>query len=271
MKHFDVVLRTQISRTLHTSIDGRRHDHGRDLIGNTRGLLLVAGFVGLASSLLAGCVRSGGPATSVPSALTAIEDTAEDAYDQSLASNAPGVEADANELNDAWQSFRPRAQTDGASTNVLDTMDRSITELRSVASNPPGDVELARAANAVSAPMDELFALYEPPVPPAVLELDYLGREVVLDARESDFDGSTTHVNSIEVTFGSIRDELIADGGQQEAADFASSITAMRADIEAGDAGQLETDANVELELVDVMEGVFTEAEGAEGGAEEAD
>lgn len=123
---------------------------------------------------------------------------------------------------------------------------------------------LARAANAVSAPVDAFFALYEDPVPPPVLRLDSLGREVVLDARDGDFGAASGHVDQFSTTFGQVRDALIADGGEAESTAFINDINSMRDDITAADATKLATDANDALEVVDGMEGVFAKAAAAE-------
>lgn len=200
----------------------------------------------------------------VPAPLADIEGTAEDAYDKALVSDFAAVAAGAASIDGAWRSFRAEAGSAGAAAEVVSQMDEAVSGLVSASATPTDAAVLARAANAISAPMDELFALYETAVPPAVLALDYLGREVVLDARQGTLADATRHIDAIEDTYGTVRPGLLAGGGERPAAEYEASIDAMRADVSTEDAAALETDANVGLELVDAMEGVFESNEEAD-------
>lgn len=226
-------------------------------------LMLACAHLGCASD------EAGGVVDTVPAALKQIEGDAEGAYDEALAGHVAAVAKVAATIDTGWKAFRVEAEAAGGRTEDLAAMDAAIAGLVSAAANTTDAILLARAANAVSGPMDELFALYEAPVPPAVLALDYLGREVVLDARQADYAGADQHVSTIEATFATFRAELVADGGEQDAKDYDASVAAMREDVKAPDAKKLEADANVGLELVDAMEGVFSSA--AEAESEEED
>ncbi|MEQ9321532.1 MAG: hypothetical protein RIF41_20370 [Polyangiaceae bacterium] len=210
-----------------------------------------------------GSSQAAGPVSTVPTDLKDIEGLAEDAYDKALAGDTAAVSADADTIASGWQAFRAQAESDGASGDVLDAMDAATAGLTAAVGD--GSSDLARAANAISAPMDELFGLYQDPVPPAVLALDYLGREVALDARDGTFDRASDDVTAIETTYGALRSELIDNGGDQEASDYDASVSKLQADIAAANATQLEADANEGLEIVDAMEAVFAASAEAPG------
>ncbi|MCA9552913.1 MAG: hypothetical protein KC933_22955, partial [Myxococcales bacterium] len=151
----------------------------------------IAGL-GLLLTCLAGCSSQSPALSTVPSGLKDIESVAEDAYDKALAGDHAAVSADADSIDTAWNTFKTQAMTDGATAGLVASVDAAVSALKTVVTSTAGDLALARSANGVSAPMSGLFALYEDPVPPAVLELDYLGREVVLDARELRFGDAST-------------------------------------------------------------------------------
>lgn len=205
------------------------------------------------------CVSTGPIAATgeVPAGLLDVEGQAEDAYDKALAGDFAAVVIAADEIDSAWQAYRAQAVTDGATPADVDAMDTAISELRSVAASSTEVAIVARAANAISAPMDELFSLYDPIVPPDILALDYLGREVVLDGMEVDMAAATADVDTIDTTWAGVRPIVVEAGGDVVAMDYDASITALRADIAAQDGPALVTEANAGLELVDVMEGVF--------------
>ena len=156
----------------------------------------------LALPLLAAC------GSSVPAGLADIEGTAEDAYDKALVSDYAAVSADADTLTSAWKGYRDQAEADGASAADLGAMDDAIDGLSAAVDSQADltDVELARAANAVSAPMDELYSLYDDPVPASILALDYGGREVSIDAMEEGMGDALEDIGCLLYTSPSPRD-----------------------------------------------------------------
>lgn len=214
----------------------------------------------LSLSALAACSDGGGsgsPNGEVPASLVDIESAGEDAYDRALLEDYAAVAAAADLLDEDWAALREAGTVDDAPANALADLDSAIAALATAARNPVDAATVARAANAVSAPMDELFGLFEPTVPSDVLALDYLGREIVLDGMQADLDAAVGHVDVVQSTWDGLRTKVVEAGGSRETQDYEASIDAMRADIAAGDAAQLIVDANAGLELVDAIEGVF--------------
>ena len=227
--------------------------------------VLVLALLSLAAS---GCGGDGegaeAAAATLPAALQGVESKAEDAFDHALAADFEAVRADAAAVAQGWNAYRAQAEADGAAAADLAAMDVAVSAFQSAAADATDAVVLARAANAVSAPMDELFALYDPPTPPVVLALDYLGREVVLDARQADFAGAGVHIDALAAGFAGIRAALVAGGGAQQAADYDASVAALGAAVTAADGTRLEAEARAGLELVDAMEGVCASVEVAD-------
>ena len=197
----------------------------------------------------------------VPAGLSAVESGAEDAYDMALAGDNAAVARTAETLSHSWGHYRSQALQDGASEALAAQVDDAIAGLHDAA-NQQGieHVSLARAANMISAPMDELYALYQPTVPADVLALDYLGREVALDGMDGDPGAADADITEIEARWATLRPEVVEAGGSKEAADFDASIDGERGAVLAGDAQGLVDTANVQLELVDALENVFDAA-----------
>ncbi|MCB9777881.1 MAG: hypothetical protein H6742_04900 [Alphaproteobacteria bacterium] len=193
----------------------------------------------------------------VPADLEAIEGDAEHAYDVALVSDFAELATTADGIDSAWAAYRDTASADGASAALLDEMDVAVAGLLDVSGGSPTAVEAARAANAVSAPMPELYRLYDPPIPPEVLALDYLGREVVLDAMDDDFGAAVVDVDTVATTWAGLEPTVLDAGGDAEAADFSASVARMQELAQGTDAQALIDEANVNLELVDVLEGLF--------------
>ncbi|MEQ1501576.1 MAG: hypothetical protein ABMB14_05065 [Myxococcota bacterium] len=203
--------------------------------------------------LVVGC----GKQSSIPAELLDLEGTAEHAYDKALVDDFASVQGDAETIASAWASYRGTAEADGASPSDLTSMDDAVSALSAAAGATGDGIALARVANGVSAPMDELFGLYDDPVPPAVLALDYGGREVSLDSLEEGLDDAAQDIDELDAVWATVRDEVVSAGGEAEASAYDASLLRQHELATAGDAAGLLAESNNGLELVDALEGVF--------------
>lgn len=208
--------------------------------------------------LLGACADSG--TSSIPATLADIEGTAEDAYDKALVSDYTAVADDASALDAGWAEFRDQAVADGAGDADVTAMDDAIAGLGHAVADQAAltDYEIARAANAVSGPMDELFALYDDAIPADILALDYGGREVSIDAMEAGLGDALDDIGELEAVWSGVKQQVLDAGGDAEAADYETSLASQTDLANAGDAPGLLAESNNGLEIVDALEGVFT-------------
>jgi hypothetical protein len=216
----------------------------------------------LASSLLV--VGCGGRQAKVPSALDTVEGTAEGAFDQAVAGDLGAARTESAALATAWSSYRPVAVRDGATTATLAEVDDAVAAVTALLAQAPPALTAARAINAVSAPMPDLYALYHPKVPVAVLTLDYLGREVLLDALTNDSARASAHLDTLAETWAVLRPAVLAVHGTNEATDLDAVLEAGRAAVQANNATNLAAAARQELEVVDAVEVLFQAADAAD-------
>ena len=195
--------------------------------------------------------------STIPAPLDAIEGLAEDCFDQALASNNSQFAHSAHTLDSKWRGFRAQAVRDGAAAQNVSDLDAAVAALNNIATHVGTSVAMARAANAVSAPMDNFFALYSPVVPPTLMELDYLGRQLVLDGMEGDFALAGSHLANLQNRWQSVKGTVVAAGGTNQAASYEISLARLQ-DLIAGRAdASLIQEANAGLDLVDLMESLF--------------
>jgi hypothetical protein len=116
---------------------------------------------------------------------------------------------------------------------------------------------VALAANDVSALMPALFEHFEPEIPPAVLELDYLDREAQLRSLAGENRRVALAVTGLAATWRRLQPEVLAAGGDDEAKRFTVHVAAMQRLERTGDAQALQREAVAGLELVDVLQDVF--------------
>lgn len=192
----------------------------------------------------------------IPDDLTAIEGASEDGYDQALAGNTDPFSADATLITAAWSTLRPVVELDGAPTFTLDLMDSSVASLATAATDAQGSTVRARAANAVSGCMDDLFTLYHPKVPSELLELDYRGREIILDALDVTLIGAITDVQVMDDFWGTLRGRVTRKDPDAASA-FDQSLEDLRSARDSLDVQATQDAANATLDQVDVIEDLF--------------
>lgn len=214
----------------------------------TMGALALVGNIGCSSE----------STTTVPAQLESVESTAEATFDKVLASDLAGARTSADALTTAWNTYKPRAEADKAPADAITAVDSAVAALPAALSGTPQTAAAARSVNAVSAPMSRLYAVYSPTVPVAVLDLDYFGRELLVDGLALDTSSATRHVDDINTTWSMLKPKVIAAGGNTEAANFDSALAAARSAIAAGNTSDIQAAATNELEVVDAIEHVFS-------------
>jgi hypothetical protein len=205
----------------------------------------------------AGCGGGEGVEDPIPPELAGVEAAAEDGFDAALKADRVQVLAAAQQATNSWAAYGARASGDAAPADALDAVTAAIAALNSLAAANAPALDIARAFNRLSAPMARLYAIYEPPVPVTLLDLDHLGREVLLDARAADMQRATTDRDALSSRWTAFRAQVIAAGGTAQAAQMDGTLDQARSAIAANDPAALELAAIAEGEAVDVIENLF--------------
>jgi hypothetical protein len=193
-------------------------------------------------------------ARAVPKPALDFEAKAEDAYDTALKGDVAGVRAAAASLGDLWKKLRKIVQRDRLSSATIRALDKAVARFSSLSATSTDRVQLARAANAISDPMDDVFELYHPKVPPTLISLDFLGREIVLDCKESALQPAASHLKALEPEWAGLRPKVVKAGGSTQATNLDDALAAARKAIGSQDFAELEKRAQAVLDLVDSME-----------------
>jgi hypothetical protein len=145
-------------------------------------------------------------AVRVPARVADNEDKAGDAYDMARPTSPLAGPTSA--------TSSPQAALRGADRAA------AVVGLNDAMANHPElpDFELARVANAVSEPMEEVFGVYQDPVPAIVLALDHGVREVQLDAYEGSHERTLGHMCNCARVWTSVKPRVLDAGGDETAA-----------------------------------------------------
>jgi hypothetical protein len=193
----------------------------------------------------------------VPGSLEETESAAEDIIDYANAGNRSKVSATARDLVavSAGKAATTLEKAGVPQSRIAVLQDRARAVEDQARKGDP--LQISLAANQVSALMPEFYARYSDPVPPEVLELDYLDREAQLRSRARDEAKVKTAVAGLAATWSMLQNSAIKAGGDKAARDFTRHVAAMRRLVQGSDAAALQKEARNGLELVDVLEGVY--------------
>lgn len=195
----------------------------------------------------------------IPADLAQVESAAEAGFDAALAADPAQVAAAAAAAEQGWSRYRARAARDGVPPETVLAVDAALADTRRfIAANAPAHT-LARGFNGISAPLARIYAIYKPPVPAALLDLDQLGRALIVDARSADMPLASADLARLAERWASFRPRVLAAKAGRSAASMDSALARARAAIEVRDAAALERAALAETELVDVLEKLFAD------------
>ena len=214
----------------------------------------AAVILGLLSTT-AGDASSALSKSPVPATLVTLESSAEDIVDFALGRDRASVLATAGVLRRTARGPAAAALTAaGARPVEISELERRATRLTQLA-RAGAFTSVALAANAISGLMPGLYAHFADRVPPAVLRLDYLDREIQLRslARAGHAPSLVAELSS---TWAPLRAKVRARGGVREANAFDRHVAAMKR-LEHTSGKRLQAEAVNGLGLVDEIEAVF--------------
>lgn len=207
------------------------------------------------------CTAAGAVAETVPRSLSEVESAAEDAIDFADAGKLERAAAKATYLEGEWKAYRKHAVRDGTPAKFFEPMDHAVRDLMTPATlHDPLALQLA--ANEVSRHLPELFAPYAPAAPVELLQLDYLGRAIMLDARQRLFEQAAEHFGEMQQAWiGSLEPKARKkNGGESVAALYNTEMARLRAALDDKDANAIAKSAARSLEIVDGLERLFPES-----------
>ncbi len=115
-------------------------------------------------------------------------------------------------------------------------------------------LQVSLAANHVSQLMPGFYARYQDPVPPAVLRLDYLDRQIELRSMAGQTGQVRRLVTAEGSTWAKLRPQLVAAGGNDVARQYDAHLQALKQDKSPT---AVQKQALSGLDIVDLMETAF--------------
>ncbi|SRR6266498_2484958 len=192
----------------------------------------------------------------VPNSLQTIEAAAEDIIDFAPSGNWDKISTDVKDIENAWKSYQPQAEKDGASQEIQDAMASALAELQTASASKDASATM-QGSNDVSAAVVELFTLYNPKVPVNIGRLDVLERQVILDVAAKDYSAAMTSLAHTKSVWEEVKPSVLEHNGKDVAAQFEANLAAQESALNAKDDATLTKEAKDGLEIVDALEQLY--------------
>lgn len=192
----------------------------------------------------------------LPNSLVTIEAAAEDIIDFAPSGNWDKISSDVTDIDNAWKSYEPQAEKDGASPAIQEAMTSALAKLEAASASKDASATM-QGSNDVSAAVVELFALYSPKVPADIGRLDVLERQVILDVAAKDYSAAMTSLAKTKSVWEEVKPTVLAHNGKDVAAQFEASLNAQESALNGKDDATLTNEARDGLEIVDALEGLY--------------
>ena len=194
--------------------------------------------------------------SSVPAPLTRAETAAEDVIGYLEKGRPAKSKAEVRILrNLAHGAAADALRHAGVSQSRIAAFQRRADRTARLSLGGAPTLKVSQAANSVSQLMPGFYARFHDPVPAAVLKLDYLDRQVQLDAQAGDRAKLRQTIGQLETTWRQVRPQLVKKaGGTSVASAYDQHVAALRNRVTLSAAQKYAVHG---LDVVDQMEKVF--------------
>ena len=200
-------------------------------------------------------VQAAAAKSTVPKPLTRAETAAEDVIGYLEQGQPAKSKAEARILRDlAHGQAADALRRAGVSAARIKAFQQRADRTAKLSLTGAPALQVSQAANSVSQLMPGFYSRYHDPVPPTVLKLDYLDRQVQLDSQAGRRGHLRQTVQQLDATWQQLRPQLVRAGGASVATAYDQHVRALKA---GGTPAAIQKQAMHGLDVVDQMEGVF--------------
>lgn len=174
----------------------------------------------------------------------------------------PRVYAYVKEINDTWGDYkRPTVQPPSEPSRfpaklMVGQLDAALAALKSAAAARDAGATM-KAANDVNAAAVDLFAFYNPSIPPGMHRLAVLERRILLDSADGDLTRTPDTLNRVRTAWDGVRTTVSSHVSNMVVSQFDQHIADQQAALDANDSGRLSATAREALTMIDQMQRLY--------------
>ena len=195
-------------------------------------------------------------AQQLPKAIYNTGEAAEDLVDYVQASNWNKVKLKINEINNLYNSYRSEVIQNKLSPQLLDFYSMYVEQLNS-ALNAKNSDQIAFAANQITGIGVDFASHFKQKIPTEVSRLDYLGRELLLEAKDNNSIAVNRRLGDIDETWSVLKPDIVSHNGNKQAKVFESLVSKIKSLKSQLNSAEYRKTVNKYSDQIDNLEKLF--------------
>ncbi len=166
-------------------------------------------------------------AQQLPTAIYNTGEAAEDLVDFAQAGNWKEIKIKINTIDDLYKAYRSEVLSNKLSSQLLDFYSMYIEQLNSSLKSK-NSKDIAFAANQITGIGVDFSSHFKQKIPAEIGRLDYLGRELLLEAHDNNLTAIDRRLGDVDYTWQSIKPDILAHHGVKQAAVFEKLVSEIK-------------------------------------------
>lgn len=204
--------------------------------------------------LLTGCQKKA--LENPPTKLNSIESNAEDVMDDITGDDWAAAQTRVYTIKSDYANLKPIMKSSKISTKTIEGLNTAINNLETAVSKKKS-YDSRVQANQILKYIPDIADSYATTIPTDIGRLDYLGRELVLNAENSDWSSASNNYETTNKLWKNVSSKL-SSNYKNDIDSFQNNMVSLKDAIDKKDTVLTTTQANALLENVDVLEVDFT-------------
>ncbi len=163
----------------------------------------------------------------LPKAIYSTGEAAEDLVDYAQSANWGKIKLKIDEINNLYSSYRSEVIHNKLSLQLLDFYSHYVEQLNKDISLKQTD-RIAFAANQITGIGVDFENHFNHKISPEVSRLDYLGRELLLEAKDNNSVAVNRRLGDIDETWAGLKPVIISKHGNKQAAEFERLVSKIK-------------------------------------------
>lgn len=194
--------------------------------------------------------------TQPPSQLDSLESDSEDIIDDITKINWTSAKSKSADIKAKFSELSPILTKDSVSTDIISGMESTIAKLEN-AVDAKQSYEARVQANQISNYIPDVADYYTTTIPTNIGRLDYLGREILLDAENSDWTSAASNCQTASSLWNGLKAQM-SSSYKTDIDTFQSNLDNLKSAIDKKDSAETAKQADALLENIDTLEKDFT-------------
>lgn len=195
-------------------------------------------------------------AQQLPKVMYNTGEAAEDLVDFAQSGNWKEIKIKINTIDNLYKAYRSEVLSNKLSFQLLDFYSMYVEQLNSALKAKNSD-QIAFAANQITGIGADFSSHFKQRVPAEIGRLDYLGREILLEASNNNLTAINRRLGDIDYTWQNIKPEILTHWGNNQAAVFEKLVSEIKLLKDKPNSSEYKKIVNKYSDQIDNLEKLF--------------